>query len=358
MKWSLCMIVRNEEEVLARCLESAHGIADELVLVDTGSSDHTKEIARRYTSRVLDYTWADDFAAARNFALDQAEGDYLFWLDADDVLPEESRQALIQLKQTLDPSVDVVMLPYQVAFDPAGKPTFFYDRERIFRNSPQFRFVGRVHEVVPPSGKVIRREIPILHKKIKPGDPDRNLRIFEKILDSHTPLDGRQQFYYGRELYFHTRYEEAEAVFQDFLRRTDSWTENRINACHLRGLCLELLNRPGEALSAFLESLQEGIPRAELCCDLGRCFLNRGDYPAAAFWYEQAASRTPEPENGGFFEADCYGYIPQIQLCVCYDRMGYPDRAEICNEKAAEFCPDSAAVAANRMYFQQKRQQG
>ena len=70
---SLCMIVKNEEDVLARCLRSAMDVVDEIVIVDTGSTDRTREIAGRFTSRVYDFTWIDDFAAARNYAFSLAE---------------------------------------------------------------------------------------------------------------------------------------------------------------------------------------------------------------------------------------------------------------------------------------------
>ena len=90
---SLCMIVRNEEDVLARCLTSVADLVDEIILVDTGSSDRTKEIAARYTDRIFDFPWMDDFAAARNHAFLQATGDYCLWLDADDLLEEADRAA-------------------------------------------------------------------------------------------------------------------------------------------------------------------------------------------------------------------------------------------------------------------------
>ena len=99
---SLCMIVKNEEDVLARCLESVSGLVDEIVIVDTGSADRTREIAEQFTSRVYDFAWIDDFAAARNYAFSLAEKDYCMWLDADDVLLEADRAALETLKETLD----------------------------------------------------------------------------------------------------------------------------------------------------------------------------------------------------------------------------------------------------------------
>ena len=88
------MIVRDEENNLPHCLESVQGLFDEIVVVDTGSTDRTIEIARSFGAKVFDFVWVDDFAAARNAALAHATGDYAFWLDADDVVdPPERREA-------------------------------------------------------------------------------------------------------------------------------------------------------------------------------------------------------------------------------------------------------------------------
>lgn len=92
---SLCMIVRNEEKSLPRCLASVEGLVDEIVIVDTGSADRTKEIAGAFGAAIYDFTWTEDFSAARNHAFSKATRDYIFWLDADDYLREED-QALFR----------------------------------------------------------------------------------------------------------------------------------------------------------------------------------------------------------------------------------------------------------------------
>ena len=79
---SLCMIVKDEETVLPRCLESVQGLFDEIVVIDTGSTDQTREIARSFGAEVFDFQWRDDFSVARNFSFSKATGDYLFWMDA------------------------------------------------------------------------------------------------------------------------------------------------------------------------------------------------------------------------------------------------------------------------------------
>ena len=124
MTISLCMIVRNEEESLERCLESTRNVADEIIIVDTGSTDGTIDIAKRYTQKVYEFPWIDDFAAARNFAFSKATRQYCMWLDADDILEPSDREALLRLKALLPADVDVVMMRYHTAFDEKDRPTF------------------------------------------------------------------------------------------------------------------------------------------------------------------------------------------------------------------------------------------
>ena len=94
---SLTVIVRNEEANLPTCLDSVDGLVHEIIVVDTGSTDRTKEIAARYGAKVFDFAWRDDFAAARNESLRHATGDWIFWLDADDSIDRENRDRLRSL---------------------------------------------------------------------------------------------------------------------------------------------------------------------------------------------------------------------------------------------------------------------
>ena len=95
---SLCMIVKDEENVIERCLKSVKGIFDEIIIVDTGSSDNTKKIVSKYTDKIYDYKWNNDFSEARNYSFSKATCDYIMWLDADDVLLEEDAKKLKQLR--------------------------------------------------------------------------------------------------------------------------------------------------------------------------------------------------------------------------------------------------------------------
>nr|MDE5753197.1 glycosyltransferase family 2 protein [Oscillospiraceae bacterium] len=260
---SLCMIVKNEEPVLARCLACMKDIADEIIIVDTGSEDHTKQIAAQYTDQIYDYLWQDDFAAARNFSFSKAVMDYQMWLDADDVIAPESQKELLKLKQNL--TADVVMLPYHTAFDTEEKPIFTYYRERILKRSRNFFWSGAVHETITPSGKIIYAEPAILHKKLVINDPDRNLRIFEKQLEHHKILTAREKFYYAQELFYHQQYEKAMKFYIEFLSQPDGWVEDKIPACRQLAFCCLQSGETESALQAVFQRVLYAHPRAAVC---------------------------------------------------------------------------------------------
>lgn len=348
---SLCMIVKNEEKNITRCLDSVSDLVDEIIIVDTGSTDRTVEMASRYTPKVYLYPWKDDFSDARNYSFSRASMDYCMWMDADDVLEKEERDKFLQLKQSLSPDTDIVMMKYNTAFDERGKPSFSYYRERWIRNCSEYHWIGEVHEVIPPNGRVIYSDIAICHKKTNAGNPDRNLKIYQKMLKDGKVLEPRQQYYYGRELYYHKQYEAAASVFEQFLLSPDGWLENKIEACSVCANCYYQLGRDDSALTTLLRSMSFDLPRAELCCEIGKHFLEHGNYRNAVYWYETALNTTKNEYSGGFVLPDCYDYIPLLQLCVCYDRMGDRQRAKEYNKRAGLCKPYSKAFLYNKHYF-------
>lgn len=197
---SLCMIVKNEEERLARCLSGVQGAVDEIVIVDTGSTDGTKRVAGQFTSRVYDYAWDDDFSAARNASLDRATKPFILWLDADDVVERSEKEKLMALKNRLTADVDAVMTPYHTGIGQDGRPTLIYERERIVRRDAGFVFSGVVHEAMRVSGNVLHEDIVIRHERgDKPPQGRRNLDIYEKWMARGRRMTARDSYYYARE---------------------------------------------------------------------------------------------------------------------------------------------------------------
>lgn len=348
---SLCIIVKNEEDVLARCLTSAADLVDEIIIVDTGSTDRTKEIASGFTKHIYDFPWIDDFSAARNFSFSIATMDFCLWLDACDVLLENDRNTFRKLKEALTHNLSVVMMKYSRSLDEQDNHAFANYRERIVRNRAGMIWEGAVYEAIQPLGQVIHSECAVTCRKLRSSDPDRNLRIFEKQLKNGVALEPRQQFYFGLELYYHKRYEDALQVLKAFLDGGRGALENNIDACRHCAYCYYGLKQDGAALLSLFRTLELDLPRAKVCCDIGKHFLDRTRYAQAVFWYTLALSSKREDGHDGFTSPDCYGYLPCIQLCACYIQLGDSERAIRFNELAAGFKPDSEAAAHNRLFF-------
>ena len=354
---SLCMIVKNEERVLARCLEGVKAAVDEIVIVDTGSSDKTKEIARQYTDKVFDFEWIDDFSAARNFAFSKGEMDFLMWLDADDVVTPKNCAKLTELKADLE-DTDVVMMKYNTAFDEDGNPTFSYFRERIVRRTLPHQWKGRVHEAIECKGVRLYTDVAIEHRSVKTTYGTRNLEIYEKQAASGEKMQPRDTFYYGRELYYHKMYDKAIKILSSFLADENGWTENKIEACKVLSLASLEVGNAEKSFEFLFNSFKFDTPRAEICCSIGELFMKQGDYGKAIFWFELALTLPRDESRGGFTDINAYGYLPCIQLCVCFDKLKNYAKAEEYNNRAGAYRPNSEAYLHNLKYFNDLHQKG
>jgi len=155
------MIAKDEENNLSRSLGLVAGLFDEIVVVDTGSTDRTIEIARSFGARVFDFAWVDDFGTARNAALERATGDYAFWLDADDVVDPPEREKLTALLDRLragDEACYVVRCKCDPSPDGSGGETVV-DHIRLFPLRDGIRWTYRVHEQILPALK--RAGVPV-----------------------------------------------------------------------------------------------------------------------------------------------------------------------------------------------------
>jgi hypothetical protein len=192
---SLCMIVKDEESHLPACLACVADLVGEIIVVDTGSTDATRDVARHFRAQVHEFAWCDDFAAARNQSLDHASGEWIFWLDADDRIDEANRLRLCTLFANL-PDENVAYLMRYVALDD-GAPgrTSAVDHAKLFRNLPGIRWEYRVHEQILPAvnrlgGKIQPTEVVIHHLGYRDADLvrrklERNRRLLELDAAGH-----------------------------------------------------------------------------------------------------------------------------------------------------------------------------
>ncbi|MFC9707213.1 glycosyltransferase [Paenibacillus sp. NPDC056933] len=353
---SLCMIVKNEQRTLARCLGSVAGIADEIVIVDTGSSDRTMEIAAQYTDHVYTYEWKDDFAAARNYSFDHATQEYILWLDADDVLLPADRAKLEMLKQQLPSGGETaaVILSYTLAEAPEGSPLVTDRRLRLVKRNAGCRWHGRLHEQLAfPPGGVITADIAVTHRREAGHHSARNVRILRKWIAEEGAAQGRLLFYYAGECYDRQRYAAAVRAYAKLLLEPSGYREDRLLACARLAECYERLGEPGRKLGALLQSFQYDLPHADFCCSIAACFQDRQDWMAAIYWYMQALDVSSRDTGLRPVPVACRTWLPHARLSICYAQMGYWEQALLHNGKACEFLPNDPGLLANRQKIEE-----
>ncbi len=225
---SLCMIVKDEEANLADCLASVAGVVDEMIVVDTGSSDQTREVAANAGARVVDFAWVDDFAAARNESINHATGDWIFWLDADERLDLANREKLRTLFAGLSGEhAAYLMQQLSTTDDPHGSRVAV-DQVRLFRRDPALRWEYRVHEqillAIRRAGHDVRRtDIIITHAGYEAPDASerkrrRNLELLLRQ-DAERPDDPITLYHLGQVYRRLGRHAEALPVFRRSLER-------------------------------------------------------------------------------------------------------------------------------------------
>jgi len=248
VKLSVSMIVRNEESCLAKCLQSVE-FADEIVVVDTGSTDRTKEIAGMFSAKLYDFPWVDDFAAARNHALSKCTGDWVISIDADEELEPGGIE---KIRKEIENAGDARLLGVQCTAMRGGE-TFVFPR--VFKRDPEIFWEGAIHNhlnvaEMKSTGIVIRYGYSEAHK----GDPDRSLRILKKVVEEN-PASVRETFYLAREYWYRKDYDSALKWYGDYLTRA-TWAPEMAESWLMSGRCLLALGKWDMARDCALQAIK------------------------------------------------------------------------------------------------------
>lgn len=306
---SLCMIVKNEAYFLDTCLSAASDYVDEIIVVDTGSTDTTLEIAARYTDKVPSFEWRDHFADARNYSLDQATGDWIIVLDADEMIESghwgDIRQLIAhtdkdaffleQRNYSLEPAnVDWVPISEKTPYTRNYKGYKPNAIARLFRNNGHIRYSGRVHEVIDQGleeGTFETLDIPIHHHMDEdPGKSKRDrqlnyLRIIEQ--DIEKDADGRLYTAAGSiRMHYLRDYDGAIRHLEQAVALGHKPNENRESIAVAR-YCKGDMDA---AYSDFNALYQSGHRTVDLCSNLANLAVKREQFSFAADLLEEAVA--------------------------------------------------------------------
>lgn len=293
-KLTLSMIVKNEENDLPGCLESVKNIADEIVIIDTGSSDSTIKIAEKYGAKVYHFKWVDDFSAARNYALSKSAGSWILYLDADERLEKKSAaelQAIIVSDKNLGIYCNVNSI------NEKGGESSQMKYLRLFRNLPGISFSGKVHEQIEKSlvesgCELVDSGIEITHLGYnldRAGIAEKAERNFNLLAGQYKlNPDSYTAFQLGQTLIMLERKTEAHKYFSEAVKSADLEIHHRAQAYRYLA-AIELENNNLKRAEEFIEKgleLNDEMPM--LCIVAASVYQRSGKNEKASFFCRRA----------------------------------------------------------------------
>ena len=322
---SVCMIVKNEEHCLERCLKSLVPVADEIIVVDTGSDDGTKDIAKKYTDKIYDFAWTGSFSDARNYSFSLAGCDYIYCADADEELDEENIKRFKELKDTLLPEIEIVQMYYCNQLE--NNTIYNFDKElrpKLYKRVRSFIWNEPIHEQVLLNPVIYDSDIEIIHRPAS-VHAGRDLARFEKMISDTEIISKRLLDIYIKELYIagnESNYLAASEYFEK-LCDSDELDEDELVCALTIALKASIIAK--DINRQFKYALRGAATKgcSELCCELGNVFYEQGEYSEAAMWYYNAAFET-EP----LINIRSKKEIPLNAIINCYELMGDKDRAD------------------------------
>jgi tetratricopeptide (TPR) repeat protein len=358
------MIVKNEEAHLPGCLESVADLVDEIVVVDTGSTDGTRAIAERFGARVVDFPWTEDFSAARNESLRHATGQWIFWLDADDRLDEAARDRLRALFAGLGDRNEAWLMRVLSVQDAGTGSAVLVDQVRLFPDHPEIRWQYPIHEQILPAiqrlgGEVRASDVEIRHEGYR--DPEqfraklqRNLHILETAR-SRQPDDPVLLFQLAVAYQGAGQVEESVPLLRQSLesgKLVQSW------ATRAQGLltrAYRLLGQQREAWTACQQGRAQDAEDVELLHEEALLRYGRNDLGGAAACLERLLERGKPDRMLQGVDAGLWGYRTRYKLGMIYRAQEKHAEAQAQWSAALQEKPDftSAWVAMADLWVEQ-----
>lgn len=325
-----CMIVKNEEKILERCLENLKNLVDEIVIVDTGSTDRTKEIAAKYTKHIYDYIWNYDFAAARNYSFSKATMDYIYVADADEEIDVENQKKFMVLKEAMLPEVDIVQMYYtnQLQFG----TTYNYDKEyrpKLYKRVRQFIWQDPIHETVSLEPVIFDSDIEIIHRPAM-SHAKRDFDNFYRVINRGEYLSKKLVHMFAKELFIAGDDEDFIQAGEYFTKLQTDCNRTPEELGYIYPVIAKYARLCDDTYSLMKVALKSvaSTASAEVCYELGEYYYSKNDFEEALIWYYNAAYETECQLNihyGGDYPlrrlADTYGKLGNEEQQLAYEEL-------------------------------------
>lgn len=335
IKVSLCMIVKNEENVLDRCLSSVAHLVDEIIIVDTGSTDKTKEIASKYTSKLFDFVWINDFSAARNYAAKQATGDWILVLDADEFIDEENYQEFINGLKEDNGQFDTYGVKIINFTGLYGEKLIQNYHDRVYKNNGEIAYYRAIHEQLKGvDGQSLTGSIAKLsvfhsgymnHTVAEKGKNERNKDLLDKEMqESNNAFD---YFNLGNEYYSQGKYEEALKAYTNAYNFKSSYQLSWVASTVIQIISVLIqLKRYNDAVNVIDDSIELYPGSFEMVFLKGEISYVRGQYDDAKYYFEEIINNS-EKYNHTILRPDLKDQMPHRRLGDIYNYEKVYDKA-------------------------------
>lgn len=286
---SLCMIVKNEEKVLDRCLKSVEGIVDEIVIVDSGSTDKTKEIAMLYTNKIFDYTWDNDFSKARNYASEKATSEWILILDADEFVDSTNlKQIKDFLSEEINYNYDSFVVKINNFLGDNGEQIIQHKSERLYKNFKGIHFERAIHEQLNKknSKSLLSSEIDLIiyhsgylnKTHLEKNKSNRNVPLLEKEMSKSKNI-AFDNFNLGNELFSQGKISEALKCYQEAFRKKADINLSWVGMSVVQIVnCLIRLDKNNDALEVINDAEQIWKNNVDFACLKASIFLKQKRY--------------------------------------------------------------------------------
>jgi len=344
---SLVMIARNEESIIGQSLASVKDICDEMIVIDTGSTDKTKEIALSYGAKVFDFAWIDHFAAARNESINHATSDWLLMLDADEVIPETAKAGLRKILEENDKS-KVYNVNIENLSD--GGDVVKHYNFRLFPNDPEVRFVNRIHEALQMNPKrhktCLAEGVKIVHygylnvHKVRKGTNERNLRILLKEVEDN-PDKHFMNYYIAQQYLLNSDLDKSLEYYKKALKEL---TANKIIESDIFIPLIYVGMTKIYQMKKDINSMRE-LAKIETCSpdfyvELGTFFFQEKKYAEAIPMYEKALGMRFGTPLSCAYDEGSMTWKPYAGLGNTYQSLNLPSKAMDNFKLALNYKPD------------------
>jgi glycosyltransferase involved in cell wall biosynthesis len=319
-----CIIVKNEETVLARCLDSLQYIVEEIIIVDTGSEDGTKEIARGYTDKIYDFNWTNDFAAARNFSISKATNEFILVLDADEYIENVNRSIMEQLIISNRNKAGRILITSTYS----RRGTTYRSSERLTRlfSKEYFKYEGVIHEQIVPARQGLKVEtynvpLTVIHTGYDGGLEERKIKTKRNIMLLKEELENKPEDPYvlyqlGKSYYMQEDYTMAcqyfgQALYLDLDTKLE-YVQDLVESYGYSLINTEQYDMAMQLLNIYEEFSQS----ADFVFLIGLILMNHGEFEEAVEEFIKAT---------GFLECKMEGvnnYLAYYNIGVIYECLG------------------------------------